>query len=96
MINEMLSMALEHGIWTVLFCFLFLYMLKDSHTREIKYTSTIEMLGKQLDAAVSALDVCEDIKADCAESLRTGREVRQNIRDIKQEVESMRATLERL
>ncbi len=46
--SEIMSYALESGIWATLFCFLFLYMLKDSRNREKKYTLTIESRCTQL------------------------------------------------
>ena len=55
--QEILNLAISNGLFAVLFMGLLIYQLKDSRTREEKYQSTIESLGK-------ALLVIEEIKDD--------------------------------
>ena len=94
--DEIISMALGNGIWAALFCFLFLYMLKDSRTRESRYTATIETLGVGLKDAAEALKVCEKIKVDCECGLVTTRDVKRDTEQIKEDVEALRVSRERL
>ena len=60
--NEIMTFALENGLWAALFCFLFFYMLKDSRGREKKYTSTITALSNQISALTQSLEICEELK----------------------------------
>ena len=96
MIDEIMSLAVGSGIWTALFCFLFLYMLKDTRNREEKYNDTIQNLSKQLDKTTSALKLCEGIKNDCEINVITSTEIKSNIECIREGVESLRSTMERL
>ena len=55
--EEIINLAISNGIFAVLFMGLLIYQLKDSRTRESKYQSTIESLGK-------ALQVIDEVKED--------------------------------
>lgn len=46
--QEILDLALNNGLWAVLFLGLLIYQLKDSRTREQKYQDTICELNKTL------------------------------------------------
>ena len=94
--NEIMSMALESGVWAALFCFLFTYMLKDSRSREKKYTATIEALTAQLGGASSALKICEEIKDKQERNLQFGMAIKGDTEHIKEGVEAIRASFERL
>lgn len=94
MIEEIVSMALENGIWAALFCFLFLYMLKDSRNRESKYTATIDALGEQLTNLTAALKICDEIKTDCADNASSAREIMGSTKLIKDGVEAIKASLD--
>lgn len=65
MFSEIMSMALNNGLWAALFCLLFLYQLKDSRTREKKYTVTINSLTQSLGGLKDVKKDCESIKSDC-------------------------------
>lgn len=47
--EDILNLAIQNGLWAVLFLGLLIYQLKDSRTREKKYQQTIENLNKHLD-----------------------------------------------
>lgn len=55
--QDIINLAISNGLFAVLFMGLLIYQLKDSRTRENKYQTTIESLGK-------ALQVIEEIKED--------------------------------
>ena len=55
--EEIINLAISNGIFAVLFMGLLIYQLRDSRTRESKYQSTIESLGK-------ALQVIDEVKED--------------------------------
>lgn len=55
--QEVFNMALNNGLWAVLFLCLLVYVLKDSKKREIKYKLTI-------DALIDRLGVVEAVKED--------------------------------
>ncbi|MCI5714389.1 MAG: BhlA/UviB family holin-like peptide [Firmicutes bacterium] len=69
--EEIFNLALNNGLWAVLFLALLIYQLKDSRTREQKYQQTIFELNKTLnkvnkiDENVTALteNMC-DVKDD--------------------------------
>lgn len=46
--EKILESAVANGVWAVLFCSLFIFELKDSRNREVKYQQTIERLSKSL------------------------------------------------
>ena len=60
--TEIFNLALNNGLWAVLFCVLLLYVLKDSRSREKKYQTTIESLGNSLSIVQSIKDDIDDIK----------------------------------
>lgn len=60
--TEIFNLALNNGLWAVLFCVLLLYVLKDSRAREKKYQTTIESLGNSLSVVQSIKEDIEDIK----------------------------------
>ena len=55
--EEIINLAISNGLFAVLFMGLLIYQLRDSRTRESKYQSTIESLGK-------ALQVLDEVKED--------------------------------
>ena len=58
--NDVISIVVSNGVFAILFVWLFLYMLKDSKTREEKYQQTIETL-------TTHLQTLEDVKEDLTE-----------------------------
>lgn len=58
--NEIISIVVSNGVFAILFVWLFVYQLKDSSKREIKYQQTIEQL-------TSNLRILEDVKQDLTE-----------------------------
>lgn len=60
--DEIMTLAFGSGIWSVLFCFLFLYQLKDSRAREQKYIATIDRLTEHLNKMDDIAKDCHDIK----------------------------------
>lgn len=101
--NEILTKALESGLFAALFCVLFFYMLKDAKLRENKYISVIEELELRLKETTTALGLCKDIKNVCEENGRLGDEILSDTRKIMVEVksldsraEAMRSDLEQL
>lgn len=46
--EQILDLAMNNGLWAVLFLALLIYQLKDSRTREQKYQETIAELNKTL------------------------------------------------
>ena len=58
--DNLLQMAMESGIWAVLFVVLFYKQIKESKTREEKYQSTIEALADKLKMVA---EIKEDVAA---------------------------------
>ena len=58
--ENVLQMAMESGIWAVLFVVLFYKQIKESKTREEKYQTTIEALADKLKMIA---DIKDDIAA---------------------------------
>ena len=57
--QQIFDMAINNGLWAVLFLCMLVYMLKDANKREQKYRATIDgLLGR--------LDVVEQIREDTA------------------------------
>lgn len=72
--EDILNLAIQNGLWAVLFLGLLIYQLKDSRTREKKYQQTIECLNKNL-------NVVEDINASV-------QEIKGKINEKKQKVKA--------
>lgn len=62
MYDSMISLAAANGIWAVMFVFLFLYQLKDSRLREVKYQQTIVKLTDELMIVYDIDENIEEIK----------------------------------
>ena len=58
--EEITNLAIQNGLFAVLFLGLLIYLLKDSSKREKKYQQTIESLNKHL-------DIVENIEKDVGE-----------------------------
>lgn len=56
--EKALDLAINNGIWAVLFLCLLVYQLKDSKAREKKYQETIQQLNKSL---CVVYDIKEDV-----------------------------------
>lgn len=94
--NEIMSLALESGLWAALFCFLFLYMLKDSRMRENKYTEALETLTKQLGLALNELNVCDEIKTESKKVSLTQNEIKKNTEQIIDGVDQIKSAMEEI
>lgn len=75
--EKIVNLAIQNGLFAVLFLGLLIFTLKDSAKREKKYQQTIENLNKNLD---NALDLDEEIK-----------EIEENVEEIKTIVNKPRA-----
>lgn len=93
--DQIFSMALESGLWAALFCFLFVYMLKDSRSRETKYTTLIDTLTAELQDALSSFKLCEDIKVTCENNSAVTQAIKCETENIMEDVETMLSALER-
>ena len=60
--EKIVNLAISNGLWAVLFLALFVYQLRDSHTRERKYQAIIDSLGKSLAVVNDVKNDVEDIK----------------------------------
>ena len=58
--EEIVNLAIQNGLFAVLFLGLLIFLLKDSSKREKKYQQTIESLNRHL-------DIVEDIEKDVIE-----------------------------
>lgn len=58
--EEIFNLAINNGLWSVLFLILLVYVLKDSKARELKYQQTITTLA-------DSLEIIQDVKEDVQE-----------------------------
>ena len=61
--EEIFNLALNNGLWAVLFLMLLVYVLKDSKSREAKYQETIETLAESLEIIHEVREDVQEIKA---------------------------------
>lgn len=94
--NEIMSFALDNGLWAALFCFLFFYMLKDSRNREKRYSVALERLSRNLDETATALKVCEDIKESVERNSAVCKIIKRDSEIIKDGISVLRAQKELL
>jgi|GEM_PF-2261615 len=74
---EILSAAINSGLFATLFCFLFIHQLKDSREREKKFVRTIEAL-------LSGLKTIDVVDEKCAHIKDEVRLVREDCKEIKE------------
>ncbi len=72
--QDIFNLALNNGLWAVLFCVLLIYVLRDSRTREKKYQMTISSLGDSLKVVESIKADVEDIKDTIFDGRMTSEE----------------------
>jgi len=60
--EQIVNLAIQNGLFAVLFLGLLIYQLKDSSKREKKYQQTIETLNKHLDVVEDIEKNVEEIK----------------------------------
>ena len=60
--ENIFDLAINNGLWAVLFLGLLVYQLKDSRTREVKYQSIIASLTDKLDLIQKVSEDVSDIK----------------------------------
>ena len=61
--EEVLNLAIKNGLWAVLFMALFIFVIKDSATREKKYQETISNLTEHLGVVKMIKEDVDDIKS---------------------------------
>lgn len=76
--QDIFNLAVNNGLWAVLFLVLLFYVLKDSRAREKKYQETIDKLGK-------AVSTIEGIKED-VEVIKEKIDVIENRKNKKKQV----------
>ena len=60
--QDIFNLAVNNGLWAVLFLVLLGYVLKDSRAREEKYQETIDKLGKAVSTIEGIKEDVEEIK----------------------------------
>lgn len=65
--EEIVSLVVANGLWAVLFCGLLVYELRDSRSREKRYTQTIRALSERLNVVTSVKADTTAIKIDTDE-----------------------------
>ena len=68
--EQIVNLAIQNGLFAVLFLGLLIYQLKDSSKREKKYQQTIESLNRHLDAVEDIEKNVEEIR-DSVKSSQT-------------------------
>ena len=81
--QEIFNLAINNGLWAVLFLVLLFYVLKDSRAREKKYQETIDKLG-------TSIATVEEIKQDVQEiktiiHIKTNKKTKSDIKEDKNE-----------
>lgn len=71
--EEIFNLALNNGLWAVLFLALLIYQLRDSKTREEKYQNTISELNQTLNK-VNKID--ENVSTLAENIVEVGQSVR--------------------
>ncbi len=66
--EQIVNLAIQNGLFAVLFLGLLIFQLKDSSKREKKYIQTIESLNRHLDAVENIEKNVEEIKEDIENS----------------------------
>lgn len=84
--EELISLAAANGLWAVLFCILLVYELRDSRTREGRYTQTIRALSERLNIVSAVKTDTADIKTDIGGIVADTKKIRSDAETIKNTV----------
>jgi len=80
---EVLRVALNSGLFAALFCFLFVFQLKESREREKKFIKTIDVLLDGLKNVAIVDEKCEHIHKDVALIRADCKDIKALCSDIK-------------
>ena len=84
--EQIVNLAIQNGLFAVLFLGLLIFQLKDSSKREKKYQQTIESLNRHLDAVEDIEKNVEDIEKSVEEiknDVKCPKSRAKNKRDLK-------------
>ena len=81
--QEIFNLAINNGLWAVLFLVLLFYVLKDSRAREKKYQETIAKLG---DCVATVEDIKEDVK-EIKQTIETKKVFQRKKREVEKNEE---------
>lgn len=84
--EEIISLIVANGLWAVLFCGLLAYELRDSRSREGKYTQTIRALSERLQTVADIKTDTTGIKADICDILSDTKKIKSDTETIKRAV----------
>lgn len=79
--EEIVSLVVANGLWAVLFCGLLVYQLRDSRSRERKYTLTISALSDRL-------GIVSEVKADTTKLKRDVTALAGDVKELKSDVKA--------
>jgi len=65
--NEILALAINHGLMATLFVGLMVYVLQDGKKRERKYQETIDKLADSLKIVHEIQEITRELKNDVSE-----------------------------
>lgn len=65
--SEIIKLAIQQGVWAILFVFMLLYTLKENKKREEKYQETIKQNQEIILSLSDKFEVVEEIKNDVNE-----------------------------
>ena len=71
--DEILTLAIENGLWAVLFLGLFIFVIRDSSNREKKYQKTIKDLTENLGIVKYIKEDVDEIKKFVYKNKRSRR-----------------------
>lgn len=90
--QEALKLAVNNGIWAVLFLCLLVYQLKDSREREKKYQQTIKSLNSSLSVVEKIEDDINAVQANVRKVSGSVAIVHKNVVKIKQDTQKILST----
>lgn len=84
--DEIFKLAVQNGIWAVMFLSLLVFELKDSNSREKKYQQTIKDLSTNL-------GMVKDIKSNVIEVKENVEEIKDDVAEIKGNVTDVKHSM---
>ena len=78
--DQIISLIVANGLWAVLFCGLLVYELRDSRSREKRYTQTIRTLSEKLNVVTSVKADTTAIKSDTDELKEQTHEIKRAVK----------------
>lgn len=88
--NEIVNLAIKNGLWAVLFLGLFIFVIRDSTSREKKYQQTIKDLTSHLGIVKEIKEDVDDIKDIVFKNKNSSKNRKKSIKNVQNDAKNQK------